>query len=98
MIRTVAFITTMATSAAVVPATPEAPVRDPVSGSTVPPARSAGEVKPAEAPARPNMLPAGSNALILPGAILIGIGAAIASGGGDEPAPFPAGTGTTGTR
>ena len=96
MIRMVALIAAMATSTAAVPASPEAPVRDPVSGTTAPPARGATEVRPADPPARPSMLPAGPAAVILPGAILIGVGAALATGGGDEPAPFP--SGTTGTR
>ena len=97
LIRLVALVAAMSTSAAVVPATPEAPVRDPVSGSKAAPARGATEITPAEPPARPSMLPGGPAAVILPGAILLGIGAAIATGGGDEPAPFPT-TGTTGTR
>ena len=97
MIRIAALIAAMSISAAVVPATPETPVRDPVSGSTAPPARGATDVTPAEPPARPSTLPGGPAALVLPGAILIGIGAAIATGGGgDEPAAFP--TGTPGTR
>lgn len=97
MIRMVAFVAAMSTSAAVVPATSEAPVRDPVSGTTTPPARGATEITPAQPPARPSVLPGGPAAVILPGAILLGIGAAIATGGGDDPAPFPT-TGTTGTR
>jgi hypothetical protein len=95
VMRIVAFVAAMSTSAAVIPAAMDAPARNPTTGSTVPPATGATEITPAEQPARPANVPGGAGALILPGAILIGIAAAVAGGGGDEPAPFP--SGTTGT-
>ena len=100
MTRIVAFIAAMSTSAAVVPATMESPVRDAAQAGSVPAATGTPRVMgvtPAEPPAKPSMLPAGAGALVIPGAILIGIAAAVSSGGGDNPAPFPAAPGTSGT-
>jgi hypothetical protein len=95
MMRMVALVAAMSTSAAVIPATMDTPA--PAAGSGVPSATGATGVTPAEPPARPAVVPGGPAALIIPGAILIGVAAAVASGGGDNPAPFPASTSGTGT-
>jgi hypothetical protein len=95
MMRIVALVAALSTSAAVVPATMDAPPRAPASGSGVPPATAATAITPAEPPARPTVVLGGAAALVIPGAILIGVAAAVASGGGDDPAPLPtSGTGT----
>ena len=53
-------------------------------------------VEPVAPPAKPAVAPAGFPALVIPGAILIGIAAALATD--DNNAEFPTGTGTsTGT-
>ena len=95
--RIVAFVAAMSTSTAVVPGTMDSPTRAPSTAGTPSPATGAATVTPADPPARPNTVPGGTAALVIPAAILIGIAAAVAAGGGDDPAPFPA-TGTTGTR
>jgi hypothetical protein len=65
------------------------------AGETPPPAAGATEIQPAELPAKPPAPPTGFPPLIIPGAILIGIGAALATD--DNSAEFPAST-STGTR
>src|SRR4051812_49736056 len=95
MIRMVALIGAMSTWAAAVPASMDSPASAP--RSIVPAAPGATDITPAEPPAKPNMIPGGPGVLIIPGAILIGVAAAVASGGGNDPAPFPATSGTTGT-
>lgn len=66
------------------------------AGETPPPQTGATEsVQPAPPPAKPAAAPAGFPAVVIPGAILIGIAAALATE--DNDAQFPSGTGSTGT-
>src|SRR5215210_1478239 len=95
MMRMVAFIAAMSTSAAVVPASMDRPAGDVGGrGSVAPDTGATGtmDVKPADPPARPANVPGGTGAMVIFGAIVVGIAAAVASGGGDDPAAFPAGT------
>ena len=59
-------------------------------GDKPPPQTGATEVQPAAPPARPAVTPTGFPVLIIPGAILIGVAAAIATE--DNSAEFPAST------
>ena len=74
-----------------------APCYAAVAGDTSPPPAGTGatEVQPAAPPSKPAVMPTGFPALIIPGAILIGIAAAVATE--ENSAEFPTGTSTTGT-
>jgi len=66
------------------------------AGESAAPRGATEAVEPAPPPAKPAATPAGFPALVIPGAILIGIAAALATD--DNSADFPAGTTGTGTR
>jgi hypothetical protein len=99
VISILAFTAALSCAAAVVAAaTMEAPAGGMQPGASgAPAATGASGVTPADPPATPSTIPPGAGVYIIPGAILIGIGAALAGGTGNEPAPFPSGSGTTGT-
>ena len=65
-------------------------------GDKTPPQTGATEVQPAPPPAKPAVPPGGFPVLVIPGAILIGVAAAMATD--DNDAVFPAATTTTGSR
>ena len=67
-----------------------------VAGDTPPSQTGATELQPVAPPARPAVVPAGFPVLIIPGAILIGIAAALATE--DNSAEFPATTSTPATQ
>ena len=97
VIPILAFTAALSCAAAVVAAaTMDAPTGGAQAGTAPTPATGATGVTPADPPATPNTIPPAIGAYVIPGAIIIGIGAALSGGGGNEPAPFPA-TGTTGT-
>ena len=62
-------------------------------GDKPPPQTGATEVQPAPPPAKPAVPPGGFPMLVIPGAIVIGVAAAIATQ--DNNAEFPAATTTT---
>ena len=64
------------------------------AAETPPPATDA--LQPAAPPAKPAVAPTGFPVLVIPGAILIGIAAAVSTQ--DNDAEFSTSTGTTGTR
>ncbi len=95
VLRTLGIVASMAYAAAVPAATFDAPVV-PATGATGTAVTTS--VGPADRPATPRTIPTmGVGAAVVTGAILIGIGAALVGGTGNEPAPIPSGTGTTGT-
>jgi hypothetical protein len=66
------------------------------AADTPAPATGATEVQPAAPPAKPAVAPTGFPAVVIPGAILIGIAAAVSTQ--DDDAQFPTSTSGTGTR
>jgi hypothetical protein len=97
VIPILAFTAALSCAAAVVAAAPmDAPTSGAQAGTIGTPATGATGVTPADPPATPNTIPPAVGVYVVPAAIIIGIGAALAGGNGNDPAPFPA-TGTTGT-